>query len=177
MELIRLRIPFSFARARVPLNWHDMAFGLENELLELRAPIELAAEYVARSETPSAEVLELAGLGPTEAPRTLVDKLLAAEQVNTEDARDKWLYIVLSWIFEHRDEYQEPLRLVEEVYADFGYPESMAPFVRYMPSDEPDLGSAERNEERLRSNWAAFLEDCARRYGLRASALGGEKPD
>ena len=57
----------------------------------------------------------------------------------------KWLYLLLFWIYENRDVYEDPFQVVEQVYAEFSYPRSMEPFVRYMPSNEPTV--RERREK------------------------------
>jgi hypothetical protein len=72
--------------------------------------------------------------------------------------------LVLAWIYEHRGAFLDPLQTVEEVYADFGYPERIAGFVRYMPMDGPDLGSREANEQRLMERWKEYLDATAPTY-------------
>jgi hypothetical protein len=71
---------------------------------------------------------------------------------------------VLAWFYEHRAEVPDPLQRVEEVYADFGYPEQLAKFVRYMPMEGPDLGSREANERRLFERWKRYVDDVASKY-------------
>jgi hypothetical protein len=71
---------------------------------------------------------------------------------------------VLAWFYEHRGEVPDPLLRVEEVYADFGYPEQIAKFVRYMPMEGPDLGSREANEHRLFERWKRYIEEVAPTY-------------
>jgi hypothetical protein len=89
---------------------------------------------------------------------TLEDKRLE------EEVREQWLYLTLAWIFEHMAEHSDPLRAVEEVYADFGYPASIANFVRYMPQDGPDLGSLKANEQRLVERWRNFIDERSAHY-------------
>lgn len=69
-----------------------------------------------------------------------------------ESAR-KWLYLQLKAAYDVRERLQDPLGVVEEVYADFAYPPTIAPFVRYMPlrpGDEPGVGP-------LMARWAGYL--------------------
>jgi hypothetical protein len=160
MDLVRLRIPHHFIQGRVPMTWRDVLFGLEQELLEPNAPVDFALEQLAREKEPVPELVELAGMDKQGQSRSLVESLARRDQDEaTEEARRKWLYLVLAWILEHRDEFPDPLRAVEEVYADFGYPAEIASFVRYMPSNAPDLGSREQNEARLFARWLAYLEE------------------
>ncbi|CAK7019983.1 DUF2247 family protein [Saezia sanguinis] len=66
---------------------------------------------------------------------------------------DKWLYIILLYIFNNREKYKDPFEEVEMVYADFDYPEEIESFVRYMsPKDyNPRQYSFEENIQRLYS--------------------------
>ena len=95
----------------------------------------------------------------------LIEQLATTEPDQDADKiRSKWLYLVLIWIFEHRESYPDPLQTVEEVYADFGYPERIADFVRYMPMNEPDLVSRELNEQRLYEKWKRYVDEEAAKY-------------
>lgn len=167
MELVAVSIPYSFIEGRVRLSWREVGFGLNEKLLDPGAPACIAAAQIADSDNSASVLVELAGLEETEddAIRTHVEILASAEpEEDIEGIRRKWLYLTLAWIFERRDEFADPLQCVEEVYADFGYPERVACFVRYMPSDEPDLGSAMLNEQRLFGKWRQYLEEESIRY-------------
>lgn len=160
MELIRLEIPSSFIKERVALSWTEVCFGLENELLDPSAPVDLAVAQAIELETPPSALVELAGASRGDPVLDLV-KLLAGREPRPPDntIRDKWLYLTLAWIYEHRDEYSDPLQAVENVYADFDYPSQIAGFVRYMPMKGADLGSKAANERRLYDRWEEFLEE------------------
>ena len=164
MEQIQLSIPWSFIRSRCVLTWTELLYGMDNTLIHPDGPIELAMDLLAEKDDASSELLELASLDTGKATRKLVESLAASEQnFEKSTASEKWLFLVLAWLFESRDTLSEPLRLLGHVYADFGYPETMAPFVHYMSSDEPDLGSKSENESRLLSKWRRYLEDEGRR--------------
>lgn len=144
------------------MSWRDVRFGLVNELLDAQAVIEMAVDRVGETEDPSSPLMELAGAGKDEPLVELVQALAGSEAPRSEEEiRNKWLYLVLAWIYEHRMEDPDPLQRVEEVYADFGYPEHIASFVRYMPIEGPDLGSREANERRLFERWRRYLDDAA----------------
>jgi hypothetical protein len=148
------------------MTWQDVLFGLDHGLLDRCAPVELGAELLTEDATNST-LLDLAGLSENEDARPYVEKLASAEIPETiELIRGKWLYMVLDWIYEHKDIYPDPLQAVEEAYADFNYPESIAGFVRYMPSEDPDLGSREQNEGRLYCKWERYIDECRAKYGV-----------
>ncbi len=159
MDIIRLRVPYEFIRDQAEVSWQDLRFGLVNELVDPKAPSELAAERIAGQEQPSPALIELAGTDNEESVSRLVEQLANAEPKRSEvDIRDRWLHLVLAWIYEHQGEYADPLQKVEEVYADFGYPEQIAPFVRYMPMEGADLGIRE-NERRLFERWKRYVDE------------------
>ena len=82
------------------------------------------------------------------------------------EAEAKWLYVLLSWIYENRSDFDDALQAVEQVYADFDYPQSIESFVRYMPSDEPSLGSIEKDTERLYKKWDSYLSSQSETYAI-----------
>lgn len=160
MDLIKLKIPATFASGKAVLSWRDLRFGIVCELLDPQAAIEFAIEQLGSEDEPAPALLELASAGRGEPVMPWVDQLAAAEAPCDEVLiRDKWLHIVLAWLYEHRAELSDPLQTVEEVYADFDYPEQIASFVRYMPMQGPDLGSRLANERRLFERWKVFVEN------------------
>ena len=84
--------------------------------------------------------------------------LLAAQETTTsQEVRSKWLYILLAWLYENKDMFEDPLAIVEEIYVEFDYPEEIAHLIRYMPIEEADLGSKEANLGRLVTRWGEFV--------------------
>ena len=65
----------------------------------------------------------------------------------------KWRYLLLKAAFDDRERSQDPLGTVEEIYAQFDYPPSMRPFVRYMPLQSGD----EAGEAALMRRWMDYL--------------------
>ena len=75
-------------------------------------------------------------------------------------AKDKWLYLSLASLFENKEYMDDPLSVVEDIYADFEYPPEIQSFVRYMPATDnyaPRDHTAEENNERLMGLFEAFL--------------------
>lgn len=79
------------------------------------------------------------------------------ESQDTASIKNKWLYLILKWLYEKRNEIDNVLQIIEEIYELFDYPDSIISFVRYMPSDAGDLGSPKLNRERLFKNWEQYL--------------------
>lgn len=160
-------IPIDTALSLTTLDWPDIEFGLENELLSKGDVERFAAGLVATSGDPDSDLVELAGAGADDDVKTLVRRL--ARKVENSDTStsvtDKWLYVVLAWLFDQRATFDEPLKELSGVYADFGYPSSIKHFVPYMPMVGENLGTREANEARLYERWLEFVERGRERFG------------
>jgi hypothetical protein len=78
------------------------------------------------------------------------------------------MLLTLDWVLTNRESFKDPLGEVEEIYADFDYPQEIAPLVRYMPPTDgwrPGEHSAEVNLARLFRLWADFVERKRCEYG------------
>jgi len=61
----------------------------------------------------------------------------------------------------------DPLQEVEELYADFGYPDAIGDFVRFLPPNDgyhPELHTKDENERRLFRHWEEYLERGIRHF-------------
>ena len=84
---------------------------------------------------------------------------------STDPRHALWLYLLLKHVYEHRKNFDDPLGEIEILYADFGYPEDVTPFVRYMsPTDyDPSTYTRQENIDRLYALWEAYLYNHNRR--------------
>ena len=78
---------------------------------------------------------------------------LAQNNSTIKDPSKIWIYILLSWVFENKHNYINTFEIIDEIYADFGYPEEASTLIRYIPATE---GSA-TSEDQLAHNWEDFL--------------------
>ncbi|WP_408606463.1 DUF2247 family protein [Haloplasma contractile] len=62
-------------------------------------------------------------------------------------------------MYNNKNNYSDPLGIVELVYEDFEYTNSIFSLIRSMPSDELGLGTKNLNEERLYKRWRLYLEN------------------
>lgn len=165
MEFVKLQIPAEFIQDRTHLTWRQVLFGLENELISPEVAVDLAIQQLGNESDSSPALVELAILSEGEPGLHLVQRLAGAEpDEEFGEIQGKWLYLVLAWIFDHKNIYSDPLGAVEMVYADFGYPKKMAGFVRYMPMLDASLGSKEANVERLYDKWKSFIDEASVQY-------------
>jgi hypothetical protein len=99
----------------------------------------------------------------------LVAQLIRSEMVIDEElTAKKWLYVVLSFVFDNQSKFEDPLMKVEEIYADFGHPKEISSFVRYMPETDPTYDASEHSQEenlqRLFVCWKRYLDSESHMY-------------
>lgn len=148
------------------LSWGDIKYGLERGFLNSAGVVEYAVKGLS-AESP-AEQYELVCLTGDDVNdvQECVSCLAAKDAQDVKNSEKAWVFLIFLWVFRNRDAYQDPLGVVEELYADFDYPESIAPIVRYMPAADPSL----EGEDQLFKNWSNMLESS--REELQASRSG-----
>lgn len=158
MEQLEIQVPYSFIHERTRLSWAEVQYGITERILRPQDVLEVAKDELEQEED-NQLILQLASSSRDEPVLERVTQLAAAEpRQDLRAIQRKWAFLVLAWVLEHRDRYSDPLDIAEKVYADLDYPDEVAPFIRYMPSDELDLGSKELNEQRLFQKWADYVK-------------------
>lgn len=144
----------------VSLGIEDLRLGLSLGLISPPTAVALASEALhGGSDDPA--MLELAQFNGSDIAG--VRDLLSV--VDPEDAEmspprsvRKWTYLELKAAYELRELLNDPLGVVEQIYADFDYPPAVAGFVRYMPSP----AGAAVGEIALYDRWRQYLAREAR---------------
>lgn len=153
-----IRIPFCFLNQTATLSWADIRYAIAHNWIASDVVVDFALYRLALPLIEAqAEELEFLYVKADWRIIDLVEVLACREHFPENILERKWLFIVLSWIYANKATFDAPLQLVEEVYAEFDYPQSISSFVRYMPMTEPDLGSRQKNEERLYQYWQDYL--------------------
>lgn len=138
------------------LNWKELLYGFEHGFIDEKGVSEYACKTL--TEKSSQEAIELASLLPQEdyLASNLLQSLADKDLSPVTDTTKPWIFLLLSFLLEHQEDYEDPLEIVEELYADFDYPEEIASLVSYMPAPEGVEG-VEGSEERLFENWKMTL--------------------
>jgi hypothetical protein len=164
-------MPFVFIHQRLDLTWPDVAWGFQNGWLDAAGAVDFAVSRLLDSSNASPEELGLASLAQDEFAKVplLIDQAIKAARPDGDaDSPGKWLYLILAWFYEHRGELVDALGVVEELYADFGYPEELRGFVRYLPPAdgyEPQAHTYKENRDRLFRKWDSYLKSRTSREG------------
>jgi hypothetical protein len=159
MNTLGILFQYSYIANLVTLNWHDVSFAIEQGFLSRKTASEHAAVELSENENPTQSVIDLAFLEKNESIHPYIGELSSnVPEHKRRETHNKFLYILLNWVYEHRYDYPDPLEIVEIIYADFNYPTEISDFVRYMPISQPVLGTLEENKDRLYANWKKFLD-------------------
>ncbi|CDG75327.1 MULTISPECIES: DUF2247 family protein [Acinetobacter calcoaceticus/baumannii complex] len=154
-------IPADFINEKVTLSWCDIKWGYKNNLLTSEIPIKKAENSLLTEDYTNAE-LEPSFLIPSESDDIgpFLNEL-CSETNEDSMIREKWLYILLSWLWINRESFEDPLDEVESIYTDFDYPAEIESFIKYIPPTDgydPSLYSYAENINRLMKNWEIYLQ-------------------
>jgi hypothetical protein len=170
-NMTKMKISYDFVCQRVNLSWRDVKFALGHQFVKPQFAINNGMERLCTSDNVSSDEIELAGCTGNDSILELVNRLADADQTASDEVEAKWLYLVLAWLFENRETMNDPLGIIEELYADFGYPHEISPFVRYMPMVGPALENREQNEARLYEYWKRYLDEVGKYFALIPQSL------
>ncbi|MBE2166166.1 DUF2247 family protein [Acinetobacter oleivorans] len=162
-------MPADFINKKVTLSWCDIKWGYEKNLLTSEIPIKKAENSLLTGDYTKAE-LELSFLIPSESNdiTPFINELCPNfKEDEYAITNQKWLYVILSWLWINRASFEDPLDEVEGIYTDFDYPAEIDSFIKYMPPTDgynPSLYSYAENINRLMKNWENYLQKSALKY-------------
>lgn len=147
-------IPYQYVISHTLITWSDIRFGIENNFLNRDNAIAHAVSTIQKTKAFSKDLEELACLFNGEEIEPFLSNLSNEECTNENKIKEKWLYLILRWVYEHKYTlYNNPLDMIENIYSDFGYPRTIVGLVRYMPSDHYN----DEGEKGLFRAWANYL--------------------
>jgi hypothetical protein len=139
-------ISSAFLLEKTSLTMAELEWAFSNGLIGAQTVVDVAG--AALVEGVRCEMLvQLAGL--TQSELTEVKDLLAGcAGEDTEQLRAKWVWLVLSWVWEKHATDSELFEIVDSLYADFSYPAEMEPFGPYAPAYQGKTAQEAREEAR-----------------------------
>jgi len=158
MNTLHISLPYEYVVSHVKLTWSDLLLATEQGWMAKKTAVQHTESIIEKEQVVPQKVLDLAWVNNEEEIDFYLNELtnqIVEQGENT--SQEKFLYLLLNWIFEHKEQCSDPLQMVEIIYADFDYPEEISNFVRYMPSSEHRLSSVEASIERLFNNWEIYL--------------------
>ena len=140
--------------------WAAMEYAFSNHFVPVRTVIDYAKSKLTAGDGENPDEEFIASAVVDESIAESVHRLAEKEGDSSEDElRLFWANVFLAWAYEHRSDFQDFLGVVEEIYTDFDYPSELAEFVRYMPTNAPDLGSREANENRMIASMGRYVAE------------------
>lgn len=148
-----LQLDYDNYLSRYKLTWLDIKYGIELNILKPEVITKHAIKIVKDNCVGFDLLIEIASLNEANNEAIeLMESLIRLEDKGTKSfSKDKWIYIILNYLYENKDSYTDPLAMIEYVFVDFDYPESLHSLVRYMPGDS-------NSENGIYSNWRVFLD-------------------
>lgn len=165
---INIKVSYWDALRIADLSWGDILYAIENNFFELSVAI-THAENVLEHGGSEESVFELAVLNKNDFEsskvKDIIQSLAKGEIEFTEDYYyHKWVYIITKLLYENKDSFLDPLRVIEEFYDNFGYPSEISDIIRYMPSNKSIPGKKEYNDNLLYNNWLNYLNENEKKY-------------
>lgn len=158
MNTLNILLSYEYATSLVQIDWCDIVFAIEERFLLPQEAIKHAVSELKNNENPKQFVINLACLKNGESIFPYIYELRILFEKNKKQSQEKFLYILLNWIYEHKEMYCDQLEAVEIIYADFNYPEIISNLVRYMPCNHTLFATSELNVEQIYINWRIFLD-------------------
>jgi hypothetical protein len=159
------RVPIAFVAARTRLTWADLRFGVANDLLSADAAFEYAHVRLYPKRDPKSGV-NISVLGKSVNALVILREREVEHSVAIDEksVSRRWLWLVLAWLLENREKFDDALGIVDGIYADFAYPTEMEPFVRYMPASPADVVVQTAPTDLLIERWSDFVARCELEY-------------
>jgi hypothetical protein len=165
MNSLNIRMSYDYVTNLISPTWKDIRFLIQECYFPEEVAVTHAIHLLNEKNLNQEEIMNLVCLKKDESIYPDVDILANKENGESEEiVNNKALFLVLNWIYENKSKFKDPLGAVEEVYSDFDYPEDISGFIRYMPSNEPDLGSLDLNLKRIDEKWKIYLENEKRKF-------------
>lgn len=155
-------ISSKFIIKHLNFTWHDALWGLDRSLIDEWLLVDLAGDKLCIDLSNPLEI-ELASVQKyyDRDIRILADKLADQEPANAgASSKRKWLYLHLAWVFANQQNFGDPLKEVESIYADYDYPDEISHFVRFLPPTDgydPRAHSHAECIQRLYNSWEDYL--------------------
>jgi hypothetical protein len=158
--------PVKFCIHLTDLFWCDVLWAIEYRIFGWKDVKTYALFCIEKSDQKSLDIeYAIADLEKNDASKIIDLARDAALRDRIEadgNQRDKWLFLLLAWIYSNREIFSNPLSVVEELYSEFDYPESIESFVGYLPAKDgwdSQAHSTAENEAQMMSKFQQFIEN------------------
>lgn len=162
---LNITLSYDFLSNLVEINWYDILFSIENSFLSYQSAIEHAIKTIDESSSQDVIELTLLKFESNVLPYSIhpyIDILAnSVSYKQKSQTQDKILYVILSWLFKHKHEYNynNLQNKIDIIYADFGYPKSMSNLCSYTKHSPKSFMSIKSPIDRLNKEWLKYLKE------------------
>jgi len=167
LNTLKIHLPYEFLKKTINISWCDILFGINNNYLNEDNAIDYAIDLLSDEKYLEDDmVMKIAILQRGDSTISYIEKIVDSSCIkNEQETKEKFLYSLLSFVYENKEKYDDSFEMVEVIYEDFGCPNEISSFVRYMPIKEPPLSTKELNEKRMYQYWKDYLNFQSKKYG------------
>ncbi|MFS0837398.1 DUF2247 family protein [Paenibacillus sp. 1P03SA] len=165
MNTFNILFSYDYVSKLIRIDWQDLIFAIEQGFMAEESLIDYAIHLLNSAQEPAQIVIDIACLNRGDLTYPYIERLKNERpNKNKKEQYDKFLYVLLNWVYEHKESYSDPFEIVEGIYGDFDYPERITGFIRYMPTTEPVGPSLPLNRERMYKKWEQYLKEQSAKY-------------
>ncbi|MFT2016424.1 DUF2247 family protein [Streptomyces sp. 796.1] len=161
--MARFKVPGSFIVGRVTLTASEVAYGRRWGWLDDHSTVQIIlAKLQQGGELSEAEKRWALAL-PEEILRGGLPDISAGSADESPEVAAVWVYLSVAWLCENVSVRRQLFDAIEQLYADFDYPEEVEGFVQYMPPPPGGRAGTPGMTERLESFLRAAGSFCGNR--------------
>ena len=175
LNSFQLELEYSYIIEEVDVNWNDIKLAIDNGFLEKQAAIMHAQKKLREDEIASDTVFDLALSTPCsmqfvdDVYESIVELASEVSETKKEISKEKLLFLVLKWVYLHREDFFDPLWVVASVLEDFNYSSEMIGFSYYVRREDLITTTIETHIKQSYDKWEDFLGKEAVKWGKQNS--------
>lgn len=166
--MLSFMVPLEFIWTRSTPTWREVGTAIENGWLRPKDAIDIANRRLEASGPVDRLEYDLAGRQSDDPVLETVWRLASREAPQDErQIKRKWLRLVLLWAYHHRQQFKDPLEVVEDIWCEFDHPAELNRFIRYMPAENAirvEQRTLEENLAALRQGWEEYMNVLDREF-------------
>jgi hypothetical protein len=148
-----------FVGERIEAGWKDLVWAASNHWLDTKALADLADAIPGASDDARVAVAIAAMDRDDAALKAVLDEQARNDVVSEAVVRERWMRLVVAWLYLNRGLFEDPWAAIEQVWEAFGHAPELNGLIRWMPV--PPGG--EPGEQGMLKRWREFVDIPARR--------------
>ncbi|WP_077927561.1 DUF2247 family protein [Wohlfahrtiimonas populi] len=154
----KINITYDFmVNALDTISWKELLWGIKNHIINSDVINAIAYDkYCLDDENDQILLLTY----QNEDDYSFLHNLcLLSSKEDTDIDYNKLLYLILFWLYSNQEKYNDPMKIIELIYANFDYPESLKSFIGYESYDGKCFG-----RQYMYDNWFRYINENKLKY-------------